>query len=201
MDKRQIRTNQYLKQGLTQLLNQTAYAKITIQQLADASNINRSTFYLHYKSKDDFLNSVIEETIGEMIDYVKQPPQSENAIFNTDFKVSFTRILEYIEQNFEFVKVLITNMNNTYFRSLLVEKVREEIYYPLLEKNNVTIDFKKDIILNHTIYGHIGVIESWFNSPMHYSSHYIADVLFDIASHPSSELLGIEAELEDKNTI
>ncbi|ODB40411.1 TetR family transcriptional regulator, partial [Staphylococcus sp. AOAB] len=152
MDKRQIRTNQYLKKGLTQLLNQVSYSNITIKQLADAANINRSTFYLHYKSKDDFLNSVIEETIDELTDYVKQSSVNDDAIFNTEFKVSFTRLLEYIELNFEFVKVLITNMNTTYFRALLVEKVRENIYYPLLEKNNVEMNFQKDIILNHTIY-------------------------------------------------
>lgn len=162
MDKRQIRTNQYLKKGLTQLLNQVSYSNITIKQLADAANINRSTFYLHYKSKDDFLNSVIEETIDELTDYVKQSSVNDDAIFNTEFKVSFTRLLEYIELNFEFVKVLITNMNTTYFRALLVEKVRENIYYPLLEKNNVEMNFQKDIILNHTIYGDLGVIESWF---------------------------------------
>ncbi|MBL3398827.1 TetR/AcrR family transcriptional regulator [Staphylococcus pasteuri] len=198
MDKRQIRTNQYLKKGLTQLLNQVSYSNITIKQLADAANINRSTFYLHYKSKDDFLNSVIEETIDELTDYVKQSSVNDDSIFNTEFKVSFTRLLEYIELNFEFVKVLITNMNTTYFRALLVEKVRENIYYPLLEKNNVEMNFQKDIILNHTIYGDLGVIESWFNSENYYSSHYIAEVLFDVSSHSPISLLGIESEFENQ---
>ena len=122
MDKRQIRTNKYLKKGLTQLMNEESYSKITIQQLANAANINRSTFYLHYKSKDDFLNSIIEETLNEMIEYVKSNPMNEDAIFNIDFEISFYRLLEFIELNFEFIKVLIMNMNNTYFRALLVQK-------------------------------------------------------------------------------
>lgn len=194
MDKRQIRTNKYLKKGLTQLMNEESYSKITIQQLANAANINRSTFYLHYKSKDDFLNSIIEETINEMIEYVKSNPMNEDAIFNIDFEISFYRLLEFIELNFEFIKVLIMNMNNTYFRALLVQKVREEIYYPLLEKNDVNIDFKKDIILNHTIYGHLGVIERWMNSEVEYGSHYIAKVLVENSNHPVHQMLGIEAE-------
>ncbi|WP_409323875.1 TetR/AcrR family transcriptional regulator [Staphylococcus caprae] len=194
MDKRQIRTNKYLKKGLTQLMNEESYSKITIQQLANAANINRSTFYLHYKSKDDFLNSIIEETLNEMIEYVKSNPMNEDAIFNIDFEISFYRLLEFIELNFEFIKVLIMNMNNTYFRALLVQKVREEIYYPLLEKNEVNIDFKKDIILNHTIYGHLGVIERWMNSEVEYGLHYIAKVLVEISNHPVHQMLGIEAE-------
>lgn len=194
IDKRQIRTNKYLKKGLTHLMNEESYSKITIQQLANAANINRSTFYLHYKSKDDFFNSIVEETIDELIEYIKRDPMNEDAIFNTEFEISFYRLLEFIELNFEFIKVLITNMNNTYFRALLVEKVREEIYYPLFEKNQVDIDFKKDIILNHTIYGHLGVIERWMNSDVEYGSHYIAKVLVEISNHPVHQLLEIDSE-------
>lgn len=194
IDKRQIRTNKYLKKGLTHLMNEESYSKITIQQLANAANINRSTFYLHYKSKDDFLNSIVEETIDEFIEYIKRDPMNEDAIFNTEFEISFYRLLKFIELNFEFIKVLITNMNNTYFRALLVEKVREEIYYPLFEKNQVDIDFKKDIILNHTIYGHFGVIERWMNSDVEYGSHYIAKVLVEISNHPVHQLLEIDSE-------
>ncbi|MCJ1655332.1 TetR/AcrR family transcriptional regulator [Staphylococcus sp. NRL 18/288] len=196
MDKRQVRTNDYLKKGITTLLNEVDYSDITIQQLANASNINRSTFYLHYKSKDQFLNSMIEDTIYEMIEYVKKGNTKEDEIFNTEFKISFYRLLEYIEMNFDFVKVLIQNMNTTYFRALLVEKVREHIYYPLLEKNNVELDFEKDIILNCTIHGHIGVIERWMNSEMHYSSHYIANILVNIAKNSTHELLNIQSEIE-----
>ncbi|GGG94423.1 TetR/AcrR family transcriptional regulator [Staphylococcus pragensis] len=196
MDKRQIRTNDYLKKGITKLLNEVDYSDITIQQLANASNINRSTFYLHYKSKDQFLNSMIEDTIYEMIEYVKKGEAKGDEIFNTEFKISFYRLLEYIEMNFDFVKVLIQNMNTTYFRALLVEKVREHIYYPLLEKNNVELDFEKDIILNYTIHGHIGVIERWMNSEMHYSSHYIANILVNISKNSTHELLNIQSEIE-----
>ena len=105
-------------------MNEESYSKITIQNLR-MQNINRSTFYLHYKSKDDFLNSIIEETLNEMIEYVKSNPMNEDAIFNIDFEISFYRLLEFIELNFEFIKVHM-NMNNTYFRALLVQKVREK---------------------------------------------------------------------------
>lgn len=57
-----------------------------------------------------------------MIEYVKSNPMNEDAIFNIDFEISFYRLLEFIELNFEFIKVLIMNMNNTYFRALLVQK-------------------------------------------------------------------------------
>ena len=198
MDKRQKRTNNYLKKGLTQLLSTQNYSDITIQQLAEASHINRSTFYLHYQSKDDFIVSIIDETITELLDYVKRDSSSEDAIFSSEFKVSFYKLLEYIEMNYEFIRVLFINMNNTRFRSLLVEKVRENIFLPLLEKNHVSLTFKNEIALNFIIHGHLGVIERLINDNVQYSSHYIAQVMLEIANTNPFELLGIESELEER---
>ena len=75
-----------------------------------------------------FIVSIIDETITELLDYVKRDSSSEDAIFSSEFKVSFYKLLEYIEMNYEFIRVLFINMNNTRFRSLLVEKVRK--YFP-----------------------------------------------------------------------
>lgn len=44
-----------MKQALLRLIDQMGYDAITIQQLADAADVARSTFYAHYASKDDLL--------------------------------------------------------------------------------------------------------------------------------------------------
>ncbi len=44
-----------MKQALLRLIGEVGYDAITIQQLADAADVARSTFYAHYTSKDDLL--------------------------------------------------------------------------------------------------------------------------------------------------
>lgn len=54
-DRRIERTRDSLRNALMQLVQEKGYDAITIQDIADKANIGRSTFYLHYETKDDLL--------------------------------------------------------------------------------------------------------------------------------------------------
>lgn len=57
-DRRIARTRQVLEQALLALLHEKSYDAITIQDITDRANIGRTTFYLHFRGKDDlFLSS------------------------------------------------------------------------------------------------------------------------------------------------
>ncbi|HJW93792.1 MAG TPA: TetR/AcrR family transcriptional regulator [Thermoanaerobaculia bacterium] len=54
-DRRIARTRETLHQALIDLLIESPYDSITIQQVLDRANVGRSTFYTHFKDKDDLL--------------------------------------------------------------------------------------------------------------------------------------------------
>lgn len=54
-DRRVLRTRQALARALLELVTEKRYDAITIQNLLDRANIGRSTFYAHYRGKDDLL--------------------------------------------------------------------------------------------------------------------------------------------------
>ena len=53
IDRRITRTREVLQHALTSLILKKGYEAITIQDICDAANVGRSTFYAHYTSKDD----------------------------------------------------------------------------------------------------------------------------------------------------
>lgn len=55
MDRRVQRTRQLLRGSLVQLIKERGYDNITIQDITDHANLGRTTFYLHYQSKEDLL--------------------------------------------------------------------------------------------------------------------------------------------------
>jgi AcrR family transcriptional regulator len=59
-DRRVQRTRELLQRALIDLISQGAYDSITIQEIVDRANVGRTTFYLHYTSKDDLLISCHE---------------------------------------------------------------------------------------------------------------------------------------------
>ena len=53
IDRRSLRTKATLQHALNSLIMKNGYEAITIKDICDAANVGRSTFYAHYKSKDD----------------------------------------------------------------------------------------------------------------------------------------------------
>jgi AcrR family transcriptional regulator len=52
-DRRVQRTRDLLQKALIDLINEIGYDAITIQDIVDRANLGRTTFYVHYNSKDE----------------------------------------------------------------------------------------------------------------------------------------------------
>jgi AcrR family transcriptional regulator len=63
-DRRVQRTRELLQKALIDLIREQGYAAITIQDIVDHANVGRTTFYLHYNSKDDLFLSCHEAIVS-----------------------------------------------------------------------------------------------------------------------------------------
>lgn len=60
-DRRVRRTRAQLRQGLAQLMGEKSVNEVTVTELVDLVDINRSTFYLHYRDIPHMLECVEQE--------------------------------------------------------------------------------------------------------------------------------------------
>ena len=60
-DTRTARTRNRLGDALIALIQERPFDEITVQQVLDRAQIGRSTFYLHYRDKNDLFMSDVEE--------------------------------------------------------------------------------------------------------------------------------------------
>ncbi|MCI0610836.1 MAG: TetR/AcrR family transcriptional regulator, partial [Anaerolineae bacterium] len=59
-DRRVERTRELLQKALIELITERGYDALTIQDIVDRANVGRTTFYLHYNSKDELFISCHE---------------------------------------------------------------------------------------------------------------------------------------------
>jgi len=64
-DRRVQRTRDLLQKALIELISERGYDAITIRELVDRANVGRTTFYLHYNSKDELFMSCHEAIVSE----------------------------------------------------------------------------------------------------------------------------------------
>lgn len=61
VDRRIVRTRDTLGDALVELMQEKAFDEITVQEVLDRAGVGRSTFYAHYRDKDDLFLSDVED--------------------------------------------------------------------------------------------------------------------------------------------
>lgn len=60
-DRRVRRTRELLRNALLSLILEKGYDRVTVQEIIDRADVGRSTFYAHFRDKDDLLFYGLEE--------------------------------------------------------------------------------------------------------------------------------------------
>ena len=68
LDPRVRRTRQMLQDALGRLLTKQEFEKISVQDIAEASTVNRATFYAHYPDKFALLEAMVGTRFRELIE-------------------------------------------------------------------------------------------------------------------------------------
>ena len=75
-DRRIRKTKAQLRTGLAKLLQKKSIKEITVKELVELVDINRSTFYLHYSDIYNMLSSIEEELLEEIRQTILNHPVS-----------------------------------------------------------------------------------------------------------------------------
>ncbi len=80
MDRRQRKSRKAIFDAFTALLRVKRYEQITVQDIIDAADISRSTFYAHFETKDMLLKAMCSDIFdhifaGDLCDYHEHGPQ------------------------------------------------------------------------------------------------------------------------------
>ncbi len=79
-DARVRRTRDQLGAALIQLIQEKPISDVTVQDVLDRSGVGRSTFYLHYRDKDDLLLSQLEMFLEHMSTVLTKRKDKSNRV-------------------------------------------------------------------------------------------------------------------------
>ena len=96
-DRRVQRTRELLQKALIELISeQHGYEAITIQNIVDRANVGRTTFYLHYSSKDELFISC-HEAIVSKFHFGPLYPRSREELLSPEAPVGMTSAFRHLE--------------------------------------------------------------------------------------------------------
>lgn len=85
-----LRTKTKLADSLKKLMTQKPFSKITISEIIRDSEVNRKTFYYHFKDMSGLLRWMFEQSAVNIVKQYRLPQE---------YKKALSFILDYIEEN------------------------------------------------------------------------------------------------------
>jgi AcrR family transcriptional regulator len=76
-DRRVARTDALLHEALTNLVHEKPYDEVAVKEILDRANIGRSTFYTHFRDKDELLLSGMREMLRSSRPSGREQPQRD----------------------------------------------------------------------------------------------------------------------------
>jgi len=87
-EKKRKKTEKQIEDSLLQLMKEQTFETISIRQLIDLAEVNRSTFYRHYLDKYDLLEKIEDRLLGDLQVYYQEALDSARLFkLEKDFKV------------------------------------------------------------------------------------------------------------------
>ena len=161
IDQRIILTQKMLKEALIILLNQKAIKSISVKELCDKADINRSTFYSHYECIYDLLEEIEEDMFEELKITFAEYESSKSS--NKDlYNILFT----FFANNSDMCKILLGTNSDIRFLHKLLE-LGEKKFYEAFTKINPKIDKDKmEFFYQYASSGFVGVLSVWLQNNM-----------------------------------
>lgn len=163
-----------LKNALMDLLSEKgSVTKISVRELCERADLNRSTFYAHYSEPKELL----EEVEAELLDATREHLQKIGAENDTGAHRYLLSFLIYIKENDKPFRTLLIDAGDPEFRS----KFMQQSIIQFVE--NLNISFPKEqeqYIYSYILNGSTGVIIQWMRSDYSIDENALVDLLFFI---------------------
>ena len=189
-DRRVKRTRRLLHSALMSLVIQKKYELITVQEILDQADIGRSTFYMHFRDKDDLLFSGFE--------YLEAFLESAQDISAKTHAQPYARIIGFSRAMFEHAqeyrrvnRALLGSSAEAVVRrrihSVLAGIASRELKLELQRRKGRNIPVAPDLLVHFLVSTYTSVLMWWLNSrnpvsPEEIDSSYRLLVLPTLAS-------------------
>ena len=171
IDRRVRKTRRVLRTCLTTLLKEKKIQDITVRELAEMADINRGTFYLHYKDVYDLMEQMELEMmteLEEMLDYHKVPDLKQKP------SLFFFDLYPLIRENADIIVCLLGENGDMNFVNHLKQMLQERCLKRWLTMKSTEDAETLEAYSAFIVSGCVGIVQYWLESGMKESPERMA---------------------------
>lgn len=187
VDRRVRKTKALLRQSLTSLLKTKTVKDITVKELADLADMNRGTFYRHYRDIYDMLEQVEQDLFLELTGVLDSYSMSD---LRGGLGPILRDIFRFVEKNADLCAALLSSRADSAFfqrlKSLIYDKCAQEWRDLYALRDTPGGDYCLDFLVS----GCVGLVQSWVSRGLQEKPEdmaTLAEKLIGFGIHPLAD--------------
>lgn len=194
VDRRVRKTKSQLRAGLARLMQEKGIGEITVKELVNEVDINRSTFYLHYSDIPALLREIEDDMMEEMERAVREHPIKEDStsrfiedifrVLNENREISRALIGPHGDLGFvRRIEKLLEENSSEFLAQLFPERVQDMKYF-----------------YSYCLNGCLGFVKTWLEDGEAKPPEYAADLTFRMVVSSMKAFYETAEDVSDRDT-
>lgn len=168
-------------EALLLLLEKKEYDSITVKEICEKAGVNRSTFYMHYDTKDDLLVETMKYINARLLSDSNHdaiiPRSNDEKNFNLD-EIHLVPYLNTIKELKKIYRVL-PHKPHIFKKSNINKELYRNLCDKLLRKYNIKND-EMEFACAYFNYGVLAIIDKWVESDCKEDVSKIANLIIKL---------------------
>lgn len=157
-NRRILYTKKTIKDSLLKLLETKEIHQVTVTDICKNADINRGTFYAHYKDAFDLLQSMEDELFNQILDYIDETPVEEYS------DSLLLKVIELISENKDLCKVLLCKQSDNKILDRLIYVASKTEIEQIYSNSNEFTKAHLNYYIRYVVGGCISIIQAWLEN-------------------------------------
>ncbi len=172
--RRKQMTRLLFKTALIELMQVKPFHKITIKEICEKADLNRTTFYLHYVDQQQLLDDIINELKEKTAEFI-----STTTYKGLESKL-LSEFLDFVKENSVQYRTIMFNDTNGEVGAVILTDLLNDVYdkWPVFGDSQ-----KNEYVYAYMIDGVKSIICKWLDNDFNMSSQDLAELIYSLCYH------------------
>jgi AcrR family transcriptional regulator len=195
-DRRIVRTRRLLLDALMALIVEKGYQSVSIQDIVDRADVARTTFYLHFKDKQELLLTGITEIYNELVTQHPDSQETEDVEKSFQLYANDAADFQHVADHADFYRAMLSDKGAAEFIPAVMNYLETQVMrahvLDLLLAQGLQPRIPLDLLAGYLAGAEIGMINSWLRNGMQHSPEELGRMTYNMCKPILEWAFGIE---------
>ncbi len=195
IDRRTARTRAAICEALIESIEEKGFDALSVTDITARANVNRSTFYLHFRDKFDLLMQTEQDVIQDLEKILLQALAMNIADINQlDVPLPVVvSMFTYFKEHARVINALLGLKGDFSFQSQIKKAIQKNISLGFLSGiKSINFSVPSEYLISYTISAHLGVVQVWLKNGCVESPQEMAIILAKLSINGPFHAVEIE---------